>query len=88
MNNVLVVEYDPFSMESRVSIIRGDNTTYAKVYSNIDELTENLIVLAYESDVYNIKVHGPFEIAEQLGKKINEYELNQYSQNKITVEDF
>ncbi len=55
------------------------------VYSSPEELAENLLTLAYEYNIYSIKVNGPFMMQSQLNKMIKELEQKQYSINKIVV---
>lgn len=86
MSKSLLVQYDPFTMESRVAIFNEHVRDYARVCSTLEELTEEVITMAYENDIYDIKVCGPFGIASQLNKMVQQYELNKYSQNKISVE--
>lgn len=88
MNKALLVEYDPFSMESRVSIFEDNVKDYVKVSSNLEDLTSNLVAIAYDTNIYSIKIHGPFAIANELDRMIRQYELNNYSENKITIEGF
>lgn len=86
MNNALIVSYDPFAMESRVSVMTDGHQEQVNVCSNISDLASKLITLAYSNNIYNIKVHGPFAILAEIKRTINEYEHNVYSENKITVE--
>lgn len=85
-NNAIIIDYDPFAMESRISICKEGNKEYARVYSSMEELTNGIISLAYANEIYNIKVHGPFAVSGEIRRAINEREKDMYSQNKITVE--
>lgn len=85
-NDVVIIDYDPFAMESRVSICKEGKREHVTVYSTIDELTNGIIGLAYQHNIYDIKIHGPFAIACEIRKEVNRSEQNQYSQNKIKVE--
>lgn len=88
MSDTILVEYDPFNTESRVSIYGNNSKEYINVSSEIEELTKALVTTAYKHNIYNVKVHGPFAIASQLNHMIAEYENKQYSASKIKVEGF
>lgn len=84
--NALLVDYDPFAMESRVSIFAEGERNQVSVCSDLTELVAQIATLAYEHNVYSVKFHGPFAITGEVRRAIEEYEKNQYSNNKITVE--
>lgn len=84
--NALLVDYDPFAMESRVSIYKEGEREQVTVCSNLSELTTQLTALAYEHNVYSVKFHGPFAITGEVRRAIEEYEKNLYSENKIVIE--
>lgn len=86
MNNALIVSYDPFAMESRVSIMTNGHQEQVQVCSDINELAEQLVGLAYSNNIYEIKIHGPFATVCEIKRTVNEYEKNQYSSNKILIE--
>lgn len=83
--NTIIVDYDPFAMESRVSICKDNCREQTNVFSSLEELTNGLIELAYSHDVYEIKMNGPLAIASQVNQLVREYEKNQYSNNRIKV---
>lgn len=85
MINTIIVDYNPFAMESRVAIMRNGERGQTQVYSSVEELTNGIIDLAYGENIYNVKVNGPFSIASEISKMVREYENNQYSINRIIV---
>ncbi len=88
MNEItIIVDYDPFAMESRAYIMNGGNRqeSYA-VESDIPALAEKLIYMADTHKVYNIKIHGPLAIMYEIKRAIGECEMKTYETNKITVE--
>lgn len=84
--NAIIIDYDPFAMESRISIYNNGAKEYTRVYSDLEEMVDGIINLSYEHKIYNIKVHGPFAISSELKKAISKSERVIYSQNKISVE--
>lgn len=85
MIDTIVVDYNPFAMESRVSIFRDGERGQSHVYSSIEELTNGIIDLAYGQNIYNVKINGPFDIANEVGRMVREYESTQFSINRINV---
>lgn len=86
MMNAIVVDYDPFAMESRVSIVQEDSKETVRVCSGIEELSDVLVGFAYGKNVYSIKVSGPLAITSEIKRMVQNCEKNLYSKNQITVE--
>lgn len=85
--NALIIDYDPFAMESRMHVIRdGQDIERYAVESSIPKLAERIIQYAKESDIYDVKVRGPLAIISEIKRSVAEHEMNTYSENKITVE--
>lgn len=57
-----------------------------QVSSSIDKLAEAIMNLAYSNNCYEVKVHAPMAITEEIQSQIQEYEQQVYSTNKIKVE--
>lgn len=83
--DTIIIDYDPFAMESIVSICQEGKREQTNVFSSIEELVDGIIRLAYEHNVYNVKMNGPFAIASEVNKMVKQLEKNQYSENKINV---
>ena len=47
MNNAIIINYDSFAKESRVTIVNNDLCTFATVASNIEDLVKDVVNLAY-----------------------------------------
>lgn len=86
MTNAIIVNYDPFAMESAVYIIEDGLQKQMKVCSDINGLVETLVGISYGSGVYSIQVHAPFAITGEIKRLVNSLEKDIYSNNKITVE--
>lgn len=85
MNNI-IVSYDPFAMESRVTVIHGDFNEQVSIASDIESLVESLVPLAYRYDTYGIKIHAPFAVTAEIKRQVEALEMRRFSENKITVE--
>lgn len=86
MSDALIIEYNPFDIESKVAIFKDGKQEYIRVFSSIEELTTGIIRIAYNNSIYDIKVSGPLAVTGEIRKQITENEKSMYSQNKITVE--
>lgn len=82
----IIINYDPFAMESRVSIYKDGKQERVSIHSNINNLTNEVIKIAYDNGIYEVKTHAPFAFTSEIAKQIHEFEQAQYSQQKITVE--
>lgn len=87
MNNAIIVSYDPFARESRVSIVAENSKTQVNVCSSLEELTVELIKLSYGHDIYEIKLHAPPAIIEEIEGRITKAERNIYAVNRINIEE-
>lgn len=86
MTDAIIVNYDPFAMESAVYIATNGKQNQIKVCSDLDGLAEALIGFAYGHSIYDVKVHAPFVVIGEVQRLINSLEKNLYSENKIIVE--
>ena len=83
----IIVDYDPFAMNSYAHVMRnGDREKQYAVASNVQDLTEKLVAIAKEHQVYDVKIRGPLAIMGEIKRSISEYEMKTYEENKITVE--
>lgn len=85
MSNI-IINYDPFAMESRVSIYKDGKQERVSIHSNVNDLANEIIKIAYDNNIYEVKTHAPFAFTSEIAKQIHEFEQAQYSQKKITVE--
>lgn len=86
LNDCIIVKYDPFAMESRVSIYSQQKEQDMQVSSTISELTNAVISLAYSNQCYEVKIHAPASITEEIQREVQECEQQIYSTNKIQIE--
>ena len=86
MTDTIIVNYNPFAMESVVYIARDGQQNQMKACSDLEGLAGTLIDIAYGHDIYNIKIHAPFAITGEIQRLVTNLEQNMYSENKIIVE--
>lgn len=86
MNDAIIVNYNPFAMESAVYIARDGQQNQMKVCSDLERLAGTLVDIAYGHDIYDIKIHAPFATTGEIQRLVTNLEQNTYSENKIIVE--
>lgn len=84
--NAIIVNYDPFAMESRVNIYKDGMQEHIVVHSDVEALANEIINIAYAQNIYEVKTHAPFAFTSEIAKRVHELEQLQYSQKKILVE--
>lgn len=82
----IIVSYDPFAMESRVTLFKNGKQEQVDVCSDIPELTNSLVNLAYANNIYSVRVRSPLAIYTEIERTLKELESTQYAENKIEVE--
>lgn len=80
---MIILAYDPFTFESRIAIIEGEYIHYVNVSSEIDEAVDNLISIAYENNIFDVQIAGPFRVAEKIKELIKEKDPS----NKIIIKE-
>ena len=86
MPDMLLVDYDPFAMDSRIMVVQDGVRQMISACSDIPELSKALIAYAQEYNLYNMKIHAPVNFFYELKRVVEEDEINQYSKNKINME--
>lgn len=85
MNNVIFVNYDPFAMDSRITIF-GENQEQKMVSSEIGTLSETLTDLMDANHIYNLRIHAPLALYLEITRNVKELAQAKYSINEITME--
>lgn len=83
MFNCILVDYDPFAIESRLILIKDGEREYKQTTSDLEQLSKNITNLCYNSNIFNVKINAPFKVSSVLTKFIQETDSN----NKIEIED-
>lgn len=86
--NAIIIDYDPFGLESRVSIYRNGIQETLRVYSDIEKMAQAIIGVAYKNNTFEVKTNAPESFISGLSTIISDYELAQYSEQKIKVRGF
>lgn len=84
--NAIIVDYDPFAMESRVNVIKEGKHEQLGVASSIENLANDLVALTYQYNIYSVKVNAPLATTNEIKRQVNALESTTYSANKIQVE--
>lgn len=84
--NSIIVSHDPFAMESRVSIFIDGQQEQVSICSEVEELAEQLVQLAYQNNTYSVKIHAPLATISEIKRVVTQSEKDIYSNNKIDIE--
>lgn len=84
--NKILIEYDPFVMESRVFVIKDDKISEGKVSSSLNSLAHNVITQSYSCEIYDVDVRAPKGMFDKIKKDIMQVEMQTYGLNKINLE--
>ena len=85
-NNYITVYFQPFSMDSNIILMKDGNKQSYYFSNNPSQLADELIELAYATNVYNIKLEMPIDFSIGFIELLNNLEQNMYSTNKIDIE--
>lgn len=86
INDMFIIDYDPFVMESRIIIVENGQRKFAGVSSDINELAKELPVYCDKFNQYNVKFHAPISTFYELKRQLEEVEKSTYAENKINLE--
>lgn len=87
MFDCILIDYDPFAMESLLVLIKDGQREFKQVTSDLEQLSRNITNLCYNNNIFLVKVSAPFKISSVLTKFIQETESTEYSNNKIEIEE-
>lgn len=85
MNNI-IVSYNPFAVQSIVSITKNGQETTTQLPSNLGEMCYKLVSLCYANDAYSLSIHAPKNFYEEIERTIQGEESRRYSNTKIEVD--
>lgn len=83
--NTVVVMYDPFAMESRISVMKDNHREQVSVASNIEDLAGAVTSIAYQQGINSVKIHAPLSIYSEIKRQIEGAENNLYSKNTLDI---
>lgn len=81
MSNALIVQYDVFACESRVTACTEDKKKDLYVASNIPELIEELEKISNELNIYDVKVSAPHAFIEEMSRAAQ----RKYANSKLQI---
>lgn len=82
MDNAIMLDYNPFTMDSLLIVYKDGNKEYSKASSKIEDAIISAFELANKYNINDIKIYGPFGIAEQAKEQLAKY----YNNTNITIE--
>ena len=82
----LIIDFDPFSRESRVIVVENGQRAITDVSSDVNELAYQLPVFCKKYNQYNVKFHAPVNIFYELQRQLEVVEQQTYGENKINLE--
>lgn len=85
-NNNIVVSYNPFAVQSIVSITKDGQETTTQLSSNLGEMCYRLVSLCYANNAYNLSIHAPENFYEEIERTIRGEEGRRYSNTNIKVD--
>ena len=86
IEDMLLIDYDPFAKESRVINVSDGARSFVTVSSDISELAKQLPALCQEYSQYNVRFHAPINAFYELKHQLEAVEKDAYGENKIKLE--
>lgn len=83
MNDVLVIKYDPFSLDSTVYILRDGQQQLTTIRSNASTFASNIAAIADEANIFSVKIDAPSHVVEEIKQQLT---TTNYTKQKIEVE--
>ena len=80
--NALLVDYDSFSMNSRIFVMQDGNMKTIEACSDLNELADMLHSFSHQYNLTDVKVSAPQHIFDELERIINQ----KYSTNNLKLE--
>lgn len=86
MNKYIVVNLNMFAKENQVFIVSPNEDTFQIGVYTIEQLPKALLKLAYDQDIYNIRIAGNSKYSKLVEFGIEQAEITKYNERKINVE--
>ena len=77
-----VVDYDPFAMDSRITLVKDNDKECFSACSTLPELAETLQSFSHQYGFNKVMIHAPEHIFEELNRINN----TDYADNKLELE--
>ncbi len=85
MNDTIIINYDVYALKSRLYIIKRGESSEREISSDINSFAHEIVNLAQETDIYNIKINAPPVLIKEISHQIHQIELSTYSENRISI---
>lgn len=86
MDKYIIVNINMFARENKVFIVSANKDIMQVGAYTIEQLPEIISSLAYEHDIYNVKIFGGTKYGQLLEQGIEKTENLKYNERKIKIE--
>lgn len=86
MDKYIIVNINMFARENKVFIVSANKDIMQVGAYTIEQLPEIISSLAYERDIYNVKIFGGTKYGQLLEYGIEKTENLKYNERKIKIE--
>lgn len=86
MDKYIIVNINMFARENKVFIVSANKNIMQVGAYTIEQLPEIISSLAYERDIYNVKIFGGTKYGQLLEQGIEKTENLKYNERKIKIE--
>lgn len=86
MDKYIIVNINMFARENKVFIVSANKDIMQVGAYTIEQLPEIISSLAYERDIYNVKIFGGTKYGQLLEYGIEKAENLKYNERKIKIE--
>ena len=86
MDKYIIVNINMFARENQVFIVSANKYIMQVGAYTIEQLPEIISSLAYERDIYNVKIFGGTKYGKLLEQGIEKTENLKYNERKIKIE--
>lgn len=86
MDKYIIVNINMFARENQVFIVSTNKDIMQVGAYTIEQLPEIISSLAYERDIYNVKIFGGTKYGQLLEQGIEKIENLKYNERKIKIE--
>lgn len=83
MNDMLLIKYDPFSLDSTVYILRDGVQQLTTIRSNASTFASNIAAIADETNIFSVKIDAPPSVVEEIKQQLT---TTNYTKQKLEVE--
>lgn len=83
---MILIDHDPFSKESRLIHVKDGLRSFVGVSSDINDLAKEIIHYSQEFGQNKVRFHAPVTAFYELKRQLEEAEKDTYGENKIDLE--